>query len=103
MKKNIKYDKNATEELKEFNLFVQRDLIAIIDILKNKGRLEYPEGKKLTKNIFEIRLKRNGAFRGFYAYIIENSVIILHFFRKKSQKTPNKNLKLAEKRLKKYV
>lgn len=103
MKKIIKYDKNAVEELKQLDIFVQKDLLAIIDNLGNKGRLEYPQGKKITKDIFEIRLKRNGVYRGFYAYIYENIVIILHFFRKKSQKTPIKNLKLAEKRLKKYV
>lgn len=58
MKKYVKYDKNAIDELQNFSLEVKKDLVSIIDILASRGRLEYPEGKKITKDIFEIRLKK---------------------------------------------
>lgn len=102
MKKLVRYDKNAIKELESFDLKVQADLLSMTKILSTEGKLEYPQGKKLTKDIFEIRIKTDGVYRGFYAYIYDKNIIILHFFKKKSQKTPLKNLKLAEKRLKKY-
>ena len=61
-----------------------------------------PEAKKIDHNLYEIRISLEGAYRGFYAYIEKEFVMILHLFRKKGQKTPLKNLKLARRRLKNY-
>ena len=102
MEKVVKIDERAVKELKKFDLVVQKDFLGLITKLEKKGRLEIPEAKKITRNIFELRIQTGGAFRGFYAYIKNDYIMILHFFRKKSQKTPTKNLKLAERRLKAY-
>ncbi|MCX6816872.1 MAG: type II toxin-antitoxin system RelE/ParE family toxin [Candidatus Beckwithbacteria bacterium] len=100
--KKIYYDKNADKELAEFSISVQKVFLSLINILKTTGKLEFPVTKKLEKNLYEIRVKLQGEFRGFYAYMGKEFIVILHFFHKKTQKTPLKNLKTAKRRLKQY-
>ena len=102
MEKKIVIDENAGKELKEFSLEVQDEFQASLDTLRIKGRLESPEAKKISKDIFEIRIKLKGEYRGLYTYFGKKNILALHFFRKKTQKTPIKNIKLAERRLKQY-
>lgn len=102
MGKEVFYDKNALKELREFNIDVQREFQAYIGILASEGKLEFPEAKKVTKELFEIRVTQDGIYRGFYAYLKNGYIVILHFFQKKTQKTPLKNTKLAKQRLKLY-
>ena len=102
MKKEIFFDTNALKELQELNSEVQKEFQAYIVILSLEGKLEFPEARKVTKDIFEIRVAREGAFRGFYAYLKGNYIIMLHFFQKKTQKTNLRNVKVAQQRLKKY-
>jgi len=99
---NVYIDGKANKELCEFSLSVQAKFKAIFKLLKLKGRLEFPDSKKLDRNLYEIRIKSQGEYRGFYAYLQKNSAIILHFFQKKTQKTPLNNLKTAKRRLKFY-
>lgn len=100
--KNIFYDKKADKELAELPRFAQKAFVSLIENLRLTGRLEFPDAKKLDKNLYEIRVKLQGIFRGFYAYVGNNYIVILHFFHKKTQKTPLKNLKTAKGRLKQY-
>ena len=102
MRKAIFYDRRAVEELRDFRKEVQEEFQAYIKTLRLEGKLEYPEARKVTKNLFEIRVLHEGAYRAFYAYFREDSIVILHFFQKKTEKTPLKNLKLAQQRLKQY-
>jgi phage-related protein len=102
MSKKIFLDKNAERELREFDEEVQLEFEAYFKILELEGKLDFPQARKVTKDIFEIRIKFKGEYRGFYAYIGKLEVVILHFFRKKTQKTPIKDLELAQRRLKQY-
>ena len=102
MKKNIFVDKNAQKELREFSEEIQVEFEAYFKILELEGKLDLPHAKKVTRDLFEIRIKLKGEYRGFYAYIGKLDIVILHFFRKKTQKTPIKDLELAQRRLKLY-
>lgn len=102
MKKTVKIDERALKELKNFDLLIQKDFLGLIRKLENTGKLNMPEAKKVSSNVFEMRIQSSGAFRGFYAYVQINYIIVLHFFRKKSQKTPIWDFKLAKRRLKIY-
>ena len=99
MKKSILIDRNAERELREFSDDVQVEFEAYFKILELEGKLDFPHAKKVTKNIFEIRVKVQGEYRGFYAYIGKLDIVVLHFFRKKTQKTPIKDLQVAQRRL----
>ena len=103
MKKVVLYDHRAEKEMRIFREDIQEDIRAMIEILGEKGKLEFPEARKVTREIFEIRVTREGIYRGFYAYIQNDRIIILHFFQKKQQKIPQKHIHLAEQRLNDYV
>lgn len=100
--KSVFFDRNAKKEFSELSDAVQDEFQSLIHILIEKGRLDYPNSKKLDKNLYEIRVKLQGEFRGFYAYVKGNFIAILHFFQKKTQKTPPKNLKVAKRKLRQY-
>src|SRR3989344_6157943 len=102
MKKNVFIDKNAEKELLDFSEEVQLAFEAYFKILELEGKLDFPSARKVSKNIFEIRIKLQGEYRGFYAYVGKLDIVILHFFRKKTQKTPIKDLEVAKRRLKQY-
>ncbi len=102
MKKKIIIDERVKTEIYRFPYKVQLSFEGYFDILADEGRLEYPDAKKIKKNLFEIRIKSEGEYRGLYAYIGKQFIVILHAFRKKTQKTPMKSLKVAERRRREY-
>lgn len=102
MKKIITIDPRAEKELGKFSNKVRLEFDAVIYILKTEGKLNLPEGKKIGRNLFEIRVKVGSAYRGLYAYIGRDGIVILHFFQKKSQKTPTTSFEVAERRLREY-
>ena len=102
MKKKVIVDERAKTEIYGFPYMVQLSFEGYFDILADKGRLEYPDTKKVGKNLFEIRIKSEGEYRGLYAYVGKQFIVILHAFRKKTQKTPIRSLKVAERRLREY-
>ena len=62
-------------------------------------------GKQFTKplkdGLFEIRVKSNeGVGRVLFCYAMRYRIIILHSFIKKTQKTPQKELEIALRRMK---
>ncbi len=103
MKKNILFDAHAVKELEEFDRDVQISFQTYIEILRTDGRLQFPDARKISSDIFEIRVDHRGAYRGLYAYIDKDFIIVLHFFNKKSQKMPLKNIVVARQRFKIYV
>jgi phage-related protein len=102
MKKVLTIDPRAEKELNKFSKKVRLDFDSLIYILRNEGTLGLPDGKKIGRKLFEIRVKVNEIYRGIYAYINKDGIVILHFFQKKSQKTPIRDLKVSERRLKEY-
>ncbi len=60
-----------------------------------------PHTASMGGGLFEIRAKgKEGIGRSFFAIVVNNEIVILHSFIKKSQKTPKKELEKARKRLK---
>jgi len=102
LKKRIELDHLAAKELDLFPSEVKAKFNDLFQILSKDGKLEMPFAKKLNNNIYEIRIKHKGQWRAIYAYILTNTAIILSAFQKKTQKTPQKELDKALKRLKQY-
>lgn len=62
--------------------------------------LGMPHSRAMGDGLFELRLKgKEGIARVFYCTIVEQRIVVLHSFTKKSQKTPLKELATARKRL----
>ncbi len=58
----------------------------------------WPFVKKIEKGLFELRIRGSVEIR-FIFVVLGSSVLILHGFKKKTQKLPLKELRLAKKRL----
>lgn len=74
MRKKIYIDDKAEKELVRFSEIVQEEFEKRFEVLRSEGKLEFPEARKITKNLFEIRIKFQGAYRGFYAYVSRSGI-----------------------------
>lgn len=60
-----------------------------------------PHTKAIRDGLFELRLKgAQGIARVFYCTLVGRRIVMLHSFIKKSEKTPLRELRVAEARLK---
>ncbi len=103
--KHVLLDERAKREISAFPKQVRTKLAAYKAILSAEGRLQEPFAKKLQANpvIYEIRIKYKGVWRVIYAYVGSVNILILSAFHKKTQKTPIKEIKKAQRRLEEYV
>lgn len=70
-----------------------------IDLLERHGPiLGMPHAKKLARELHELRIRGKQEIRIIYCYI-QNNIYLLHAFKKKTQKTPQKEVKIALRRL----
>lgn len=80
-----------------------------IDLLKQKGiDLGFPFTSKIEgsdyKNLWELRIKfSSNNFRVIYFLHIKNKFILLHGFKKKTKKTPKRELETAKRRMIDYI
>ena len=66
--------------------------------------LGMPLTRSMGDGLFEIRAKgREGIGRAFYCTVVDDELVILHAFIKKSDKTPRKELDIARRRLKEIL
>ena len=62
--------------------------------------LGMPFTRSMGHGLFEIRARgKEGIGRAFFCTVVDQKIIILHAFIKKSQKTPSKELKIARRRM----
>lgn len=78
------------------------DYARIIELLMEFGpNLRMPHSRVMGGGIFEVRPRgREGIGRALYCFVVGQRVVILHAFIKKTQATPEQDLKIARKRLK---
>jgi len=90
------------EELESWPVGILADYARLIDLLIEFGpSLRMPHSRAMGGGIFELRPRgREGIGRAFYCFVIGQKVIILHAFVKKTQETPEHELKIARKRMK---
>ncbi len=82
---------------------IQAKIQQSITLLCDRGPfLKPPYIKKLQRNLYELRIQGGIAIRIFYS-IKNKSYYLLHAFKKKSQKTPLKEMKIAIDRMKEII
>lgn len=78
-------------------------ILSYIMLLKSRGPyLKPPYIKKLQSKLYELRISSRVAIRIFYSSA-KNEYYLLHAFKKKTQKTPIKDLKIALDRMKELI
>jgi phage-related protein len=85
LRKKAKSNKDARIQFKQISFY--------IELLQNNGNC-LPENisKRLYDNIWELRPGNN---RVLYFYYRNNTYVLLHCFRKKTQKTPKREIEKA--------
>ncbi|MHB1697513.1 MAG: type II toxin-antitoxin system RelE/ParE family toxin [bacterium] len=76
-----------------------------IELLKNNGlSLKEPFVKHIKGKIYELRTKdKDGIYRILYFAFKEKTFMLLHGFVKKTNKTPDDDIKIAESRMKEII
>lgn len=103
MATTIYTENNAKKEVEAFPKPAQLVFSGLLEVLTKRGRLDFPEGKKVTRELFEMRFVQVVQYRVLYAYIGKNSILLLSAFIKKTQKTPQKEIDKAKTRLRKHT
>ena len=95
------YSREVQDDILNLPVTLQARYIALTDRMIEYGpNLGLPHTDAFGGGLFELRLKgAEGIARVFFCTMVEQEIIILHSFIKKSQKTPEKELKLAKKRM----
>jgi hypothetical protein len=63
--------------------------------------LRMPHSRAMGDGLFELRPRgREGIGRALYCFVVGQRIVVLHAFIKKTQDTPEKELRLARKRMK---
>ena len=73
-------------------------------MLEFGSNLGMPHSRAMSDGLFELRIKgQEGIGRVFYCTLVNKRIVMLHGFIKKSQKTPPKELRKAQSRLKEVL
>lgn len=96
-------DSPVKEFIGEQDSIIRSKIALSILLLKNQGPfLKPPYIKKLQDKLYELRISGTSQIRIFYT-IHHSEYYLLHAFKKKSQKIPSKELKVAIDRMRELV
>jgi len=102
-------DERGKEPVADFidslSIDTQAKVFRLIDLLGEYGvLLKEPYTRQVRDKIRELRIKDNqGAIRVLYFTYTGRRFILLHGFFKKTEKTPEKEIEIAEKRMKDFI
>lgn len=91
-------------EIESWPVDVVADYARLLELLLEHGLdLRLPHSRAFGGRLFELRPRgRAGIGRAFHCFLVQKRIVILHAFVKKTQQTPDRELKLAPKRLKEF-
>lgn len=102
-KKEVIFHPAAREVIRGFPEEVRGKVGLLLQQLQKGEILLMPHSRLMSEvspGVFELRPRsRDGIFRVFYLLKTERGILVFHAFQKKTEKTPNSELKLAKKRL----
>lgn len=99
-------NETVKSEVDDLPADIRAKLLHIVELIGIFGleNVHEPYIKHIEGKIWEMRMKGRGKIgRALYVTATGKRIVILHAFIKKTQKTPNKAKKLAQKRLKEMV
>lgn len=79
-------------------------VIDAIEVLAEYGTAaRMPLARKMSgSDLWELRIRGKSQHRVFYVAMYGNRLLLLHAFTKKSQQTPRREIRTAERRLREY-
>ncbi len=97
--------KPVEDFLLELDVKMRAKMVQMMELLEDKGfELREPYTKPLGNGIFELRCKQaNTITRALFFFYIGGKIIVTNGFTKKTQKTPQKEIHLAQARRTDYI
>ena len=98
----IYFHERVLAEIESWPVDVLADYARLVELLAEHGpSLRLPHSRAFGDGLFELWPRGStGIGRAFYCFLVGKRVVVLHAFVKKSQQTPDRELKLARKRFK---
>ena len=77
-------------------------MLRYFDLMEKYGaNLGMPHTKALGNGLFELRIKaKEGISRVFYCTVVEKEIVMLHYYIKKTQQIPKKEIEVGTNRMK---
>ena len=96
------YNEQVQEDIMNLSLILQARYIGLTSRMIEYGpNLGLPHTDSFGSGLFELRLKgAEGIAQVFFCMMVDKEIVMLHSFVKKTQKTPDKELKIAKSRMK---
>ncbi len=96
------FHERVLAEIESWPVDVLADYARLVEFLSEYGpSLRLPHSRAFGDGLFELRPReRAGTGRAFYCFMAGKRIVVLHAFIKKTRQTPDRELKLARKRLK---
>lgn len=105
--KKVIWHPSARSEIRNFPEQVRNELGYLIFRLQKGDRLDMPQSKPIpavAKGVYELRVRGSDvAYRAFYYLKYEEGILVFHCFKKKTQKTPLKEIERGIKNLKELL
>ena len=105
--KLVIWNNKAKDLVRDLDLETRKELGSLLMVLQSGGILGEPQSKPMTtihKNAYELRIKdKKGQYRIIYVLALKDKIVIPHAFKKKTQKTPKKEIDLSKSRLKELL
>ncbi len=102
--KQVLFHPKAIEEIRSFPASVKQELGKLIHDLQTGEILSMPVSRPMpgvASGVSELRIRdATGAYRAFYIAKTKAGIVVFHAFVKKTQQTPEREIKLGQKRLK---
>ena len=96
------FNRRVLEEIESWPVGILADYSHMVELLIEFGpMLKMPHSRPLGDGLFELRPRGpEGIGRAVYCFLVGQRVVVLHAFVKKTQATPERDLKLARRRMK---
>ena len=89
-------------KVEDWPVDILADYARMVELLMEFGPdLRMPHSRAMGGGLFELRPRgREGIGRALYCYVSGQRVVVLHAFLKKTRTTPQRDLRIARKRMK---
>lgn len=105
--KAIRIHKAVAKAIEPLGLDLRRQIAELLALLAEGASIGLPVSRPMpsvASGAHELRLRdRSGSCRAFYYTKVKDAILVFHFFKKKTQATPNREIKIAISRLKEML
>ena len=101
--KSLRTHDAVKKELEKIDKGLRDTFNRLMILVANGEPIALPRSRPMPsigRGVHELRIKdTSGQYRVFYYTKLKNDILVFHFFKKKTQATPKKEIELAKRRL----